>query len=170
MFQHTAARRRLHLFGRLSSEGGVVSTHSRAEAAAVAAVVFYCRLFSVSTHSRAEAAAPHLLGLPSTRITVSTHSRAEAAANGDVIVLGGLAVSTHSRAEAAAATKAATSKPIGVSTHSRAEAAAYVQWFGFVFPSLVSTHSRAEAAAQPVMRRPVPLARFNTQPRRGGCL
>ena len=33
---------------------------------------------------------------------VSTHSRAEAAANGDVIVLGGLAVSTHSRAEAAA--------------------------------------------------------------------
>ena len=110
-------------------------------------MVFYCRLFSVSTHSRAEAAAPHLLGLPSTRITVSTHSRAEAAANGDVIVLGGLAVSTHSRAEAAA----------------------YVQWFGFVFPSLVSTHSRAEAAAQPVMRRPVPLARFNTQPRRGGC-
>ena len=33
---------------------------------------------------------------------ISTQSRAEAAANGDVIVLGGLAVSTHSRPKAAA--------------------------------------------------------------------
>ena len=33
---------------------------------------------------------------------ISTQSRTEAAANGDVIVLGGLAVSTHSRAKAAA--------------------------------------------------------------------
>ena len=40
----------------------------------------------------------HLLRSP----FVSTHSRTKAAANGDVIVLGGLAVSTHSRTKAAA--------------------------------------------------------------------
>ena len=52
MFQHTAARRRLHLFGRLSSEGGVVSTHSRAEAAAFFIPTFTCRYSSFNTQPR----------------------------------------------------------------------------------------------------------------------
>ena len=56
MFQHTAARRRL--LSPLISEGldVIVSTHSRAEAAAFANVVKLYK-YIVSTHSRAEAAA-----------------------------------------------------------------------------------------------------------------
>ena len=79
-FQHTAARRRLlcHLHSLVLHH--VVSTHSRAEAAAFS--VTAPKLFAsiVSTHSRAEAAA--LLQIAQ-RIFygVSTHSRAEAAAS-----------------------------------------------------------------------------------------
>ena len=77
-FQHTAARRRLPPFSRLSILRLGVSTHSRAEAAALFAYQVG-KDIKVSTHSRAEAAACKLIfgfGL----IKVSTHSRAEAAA------------------------------------------------------------------------------------------
>ena len=60
MFQHTAARRRLHVVNVISNLLGEVSTHSRAEAAATYCV-FIKGYYNVSTHSRAEAAA--LLGI-----------------------------------------------------------------------------------------------------------
>ena len=100
VFQHTAARRRLQTARRRQCNANLVSTHSRAEAAASSnstspsAVEFqhtaarrrlqyvnlpYSPELEVSTHSRAEAAAiePSLFSKP---INVSTHSRAEAAA------------------------------------------------------------------------------------------
>ena len=55
-FQHTAARRRLPNPNTFTSDSQVVSTHSRADAAANANNTPCC-LFYVSTHSRAEAAA-----------------------------------------------------------------------------------------------------------------
>ena len=77
-FQHTAARRRLHHVKSTSVHPYLVSTHSRAEAAAEVI---------------------NDLGLSD---KVSTHSRAEAAANVIKFVLNAGDVSTHSRAEAAA--------------------------------------------------------------------
>ena len=58
-------------------------------------------LVLVSTHSRAEAAARLAPALPPP-LLVSTHSRAEAAAFNFCYRLSPLGVSTHSRAEAAA--------------------------------------------------------------------
>ena len=55
-FQHTAARRRLHESDHLPYDALEVSTHSRAEAAAVIKDGTALRKV-VSTHSRAEAAA-----------------------------------------------------------------------------------------------------------------
>ena len=78
LFQHSAARRRLHEWQ--------VDPNIH---------------FEVSTHSRAEAAAKGNKSMP-VGSTVSTHSRAEAAANGTHVVLDRAIVSTHSRAEAAA--------------------------------------------------------------------
>ena len=99
-FQHTAARRRL-LIAKAKNEGRVmVSTHSRAEAAAKGwhgGVVWY----PVSTHSRAEAAAAPI-GRAWSSVNVSTHSRAEAAATNSSLSYSIKKVSTHSRAEAAA--------------------------------------------------------------------
>ena len=56
LFQHTAARRRLHKFGLEPEYDAAVSTHSRAEAAAIFTTGYYEGI-RVSTHSRAEAAA-----------------------------------------------------------------------------------------------------------------
>ena len=56
-----------------------------------------------------------------------------------------------------------------VSTHSRAEAAAFVHFVNLFIHS-VSTHSRAEAAAKEFKDYQDGVERFNTQPRRGGCL
>ena len=56
MFQHTAARRRLHSFFLLIGQFDAVSTHSRPKAAALA-VNRINRKLSVSTHSRPKAAA-----------------------------------------------------------------------------------------------------------------
>ena len=146
---------------------------------------------SVSTHSRAEAAALSMLDPQSTQAfqhtaarrrlhkpaqltdlftVVSTHSRAEAAATLQDQILkidnsfntqprgGGcmdykaflhpLVVSTHSRAEAAAGRIFLVGRTYGkVSTHSRAEAAAFFN-VKIKQHSTVSTHSRAEAAAR----------------------
>ena len=63
--------------------------------------IFYSVSYSVSTHSRAEAAA--IVVLFGFRLSlVSTHSRAEAAAHQSQLNVRTEAVSTHSRAEAAA--------------------------------------------------------------------
>ena len=55
---------------------------------------------------------------------VSKHSHPKVAANGDVIVLGGLAVSTHSHPKVAANTKIVRKKRMTVSTHSHPKVAA----------------------------------------------
>ena len=56
LFQHTAARRRLRFANRLSISSAIVSTHSRPKAAALRATVLSI-LREVSTHSRPKAAA-----------------------------------------------------------------------------------------------------------------
>ena len=56
MFQHTAARRRLRAEQQNAQPKTEVSTHSRAEAAALSRM-YYDEFIAVSTHSRAEAAA-----------------------------------------------------------------------------------------------------------------
>ncbi len=63
MFQHTAARRRLHTIFLYDTFLINVSTHSRAKAAAkIANMLVY--IYGVSTHSRAKAAAARTLLLP----------------------------------------------------------------------------------------------------------
>ena len=82
-------------------------------------------LFGVSTHSRAEAAALGNGNSYRGQINVSTHSRAEAAAITSAVIAKAGKVSTHSRAEAAAEVGACQYSRNLVSTHSRAEAAAH---------------------------------------------
>ena len=62
-----------------------------------------------------------------------------------------------------------TGSDVEVSTHSRAEAAA-LNKDHIMTTYNVSTHSRAEAAAFYMAQSLYPSLRFNTQPRRGGCL
>ena len=78
LFQHTAARRRLRACKTVGNTAYIVSTHSRAEAAAVGVKLLRVEVI-VSTHSRAEAAANEI-GYTLKKCGVSTHSRAEAAA------------------------------------------------------------------------------------------
>ena len=59
LFQHTAARRRLHALISLTPGSNLVSTHSRAKAAALTKLDKLHKI-EVSTHSRAKAAAPYL--------------------------------------------------------------------------------------------------------------
>ena len=78
MFQHTAARRRLHVPPPLTAEAEKVSTHSRAEAAASDFPAHFRIISSFNTQPRGggcDYAVFHDL-----RLLVSTHSRAEAAA------------------------------------------------------------------------------------------
>ena len=100
----------------------------------------------VSTHSRAEAAAAAALK-KLTAYTVSTHSRAEAAAfNRLIAICQPRSFNTQPRGGGCLINTILLSLLVLVSTHSRAEAAA-----DFAFPEVgtmvVSTHSRAEAAA-----------------------
>ena len=101
LFQHTAARRRLLSEVAASTLSLLVSTHSRAEAAARADFAKSVTL-AVSTHSRAEAAAiveklqansPTKFQHTAARRRLQTRSRS---------MFTQLKVSTHSRAEAAA--------------------------------------------------------------------
>ena len=100
MFQHTAARRRLHEQKDAQCFIDEVSTHSRAEAAAyTAALNIAIYLFQ---HTAARRRLPEMLGFAAAVAEVSTHSRAEAAAIIRMRLLNQNLVSTHSRAEAAA--------------------------------------------------------------------
>ena len=78
-FQHTAAQRRLPLTLITFSSVLVVSTHSRAEAAAVIKSSTFTRRRSFNTQPRRGGCPPEWEIAPS-RVKVSTHSRAEAAA------------------------------------------------------------------------------------------
>ena len=147
MFQHTAARRRLLFVCDAFTLSLLVSTHSRAEAAAII-LTLNKQTTGVSTHSRAEAAAGcdlhnYLFN------EVSTHSRAEAAACNETMQVlskkrfntqprgGGcikkshflilILLFQHTAARRRLLSVAYIKKPLaGVSTHSRAEAAAIV--------------------------------------------
>ena len=99
----------------------------------------------VSTHSRAEAAAYWLEQYPGAEWRFNTQPRGGGCEEKKEINQK-LCVSTHSRAEAAAPSSCFEYAAITVSTHSRAEAAAFIHHFTMFLIS-VSTHSRAEAAA-----------------------
>ena len=101
MFQHTAARRRLLEWEDNLKFVLVVSTHSRAEAAA--GFPPKCRApLLLFQHTAARRRLLSITRQKLRSLRVSTHSRAEAAASslGDGIKI--YEVSTHSRAEAAA--------------------------------------------------------------------
>ena len=144
-FQHTAARRRL-----------------------LALLCSLVVLTLVSTRSRAKAAALNdkiIRGCS----TVSTHSRVEAAAFDFQSLHRLLLVSTHSRVEAAAKKRLFSIKSIFLFQHT----AAWRRLPGFCSnnakSSSVSTHSRVEAAASLKVIISSVLNGFNTQPRGGGC-
>ena len=124
VFQHTAARRRLRILISRIDGSNQVSTHSRAEAAAVYLTFFFDILFCFNTQPRGGGCS-HSRRIARHCRCVSTHSRAEAAAlpspshvtpficfntqpRGGGCILRSLVkndiktVSTHSRAEAAA--------------------------------------------------------------------
>ena len=101
----------------------MVSTHSRAEAAALLPVFASVTFIGFNTQPRG-GGCPRRKDRLSRLIVVSTHSRAEAAAVDYESFILALEVSTHSRAEAAALFMDSKTMVVGVSTHSRAEAAA----------------------------------------------
>ena len=147
MFQHTAARRRLQNLKAKRMKKILVSTHSRAEAAAV------------------------WDGTKYTADSVSTHSRAEAAAIGQGVFLHNTQVSTHSRAEAAAWQQIdVLITDNKLFQHTAARRRLRITGEATKGSDVVSTHSRAEAAAISQRRKRVDLSLcFNTQPRGGGC-
>ena len=101
----------------------IVSTHSRAEAAAKKVLkIFEDNL--VSTHSRAEAAAL-IFALKGCNSNVSTHSRAEAAAPQKIFPINRhISFNTQPRGGGCLLENGYTRSRWVVSTHSRAEAAA----------------------------------------------
>ena len=124
----------------------------------------------VSTHSRAKAAARKQEGRRTKACKVSTHSRAKAAASQMPVECGIVrAMFQHTAARKRLLKNASQARPTGgVSTHSRAKAAApLVDRLEELRE--VSTHSRAKAAAiRHVCVRPYKHC-FNTQPRESGC-
>ena len=83
----------------------LVSTHSRAEAAAISRFRYIPRASGFNTQPRGGGCKGYLPRQPGR--VVSTHSRAEAAANLKGVLFLKFSVSTHSRAEAAAGSKIA---------------------------------------------------------------
>ena len=82
MFQHTAARRRLPLVDGALSMKLTVSTHSRAEAAAISRFRYIPRASGFNTQPRGGGCKGYLPRQPGR--VVSTHSRAEAAAGSKI--------------------------------------------------------------------------------------
>ena len=78
MFQHTAARRRLHGICVKMREFSLVSTHSRPKAAAIFGIVTYKGELCFNTQPPEGGCEPN--GLPLNFDVVSTHSRPKAAA------------------------------------------------------------------------------------------
>ena len=145
-FQHTAARRRLHLPKKLI-DNEVEFQHTAARRRLLRAVYTYTFVFNVSTHSRAKAAAYRQD--PFSREFVFQHTAARRRLQNLNFYIRLIdEVSTHSRTEAAAISNSWLFLPFTiVSTHSRTEAAA--KYRGTARGKFrVSTHSRTEAAAK----------------------
>ena len=144
MFQHTAARRQLLFLYRHLRVDTVVSTHSRAEAAAINDPQF-SYLLSVSTHSRAKAAAGATFESAATVMFQHTAARRRLP---DCFL--------------------SLSCSRTVSTHSRAEAAAYGCTDFIEELCRFNTQPRRGGCSRPT--KPLkPKFGFNTQPRGGGC-
>ena len=167
MFQHTAARRRLHLAKRFASIGGQVSTHSRAKAAAND-LNQMPHVITVSTHSRAKAAAktcddygkfsvgfntqPREGGCIVTKwlfliYSMFQHTAARRRLQWCLFIRANGRWFQHTAARRRLHLRFAVQFAIlAVSTHSRAKAAASGAKYD-IANGIVSTHSRAKAAA-----------------------
>ena len=145
---------------------GLVSTHSRPKAAAIAKSIGHHAL-KVSTHSRPKAAAvddlPALI-----QHFVSTHSRPKAAAR-QTQLPGGAVEFQHTAARRRLPAGQRVPKKVSVvSTHSRPKAAALIRLFFAFFASSFNTQP-PEGGCWPCRWR-LPAGRcFNTQPPEGGC-
>ena len=146
-FQHTAARRRLHLLCRNVIRFRFVSTHSRAKAAATYDKNGVVYIASFNTQPR-EGGCPLRIATQLNHRPVSTHSRAKAAA---VCHLKSWCKKSSFQHTAARRRLHIHNSPLtrlkNVSTHSRAKAAA-LPLFASDVVMVVSTHSRAKAAAK----------------------
>ncbi len=168
VFQHTAARRRLRTCGLITEKIIEGFQHTAARRRLPTQLVPLSMSLIVSTHSRAEAAAGDNLTGQGEGDDVSTHSRAEAAAKQEEDRYNKRIVSTHSRAEAAAIDHikrshgescfntqprggGCTWRPrlLGVrrSFNTQPRGGGCTHLFLIRNQDLVSTHSRAEAAA-----------------------
>ena len=146
MFQHTATRRRLRFAAHLRQSFYDVSTHSRAEAAAVMTCLSHFR----KDKFQHTAARRRLHVWISTQIALMARFNTQPRGGGCPKVRTD-AAKRHMFQHTAARRRLQlrrwlTAASREVSTHSRAEAAAPTLYFDLnIFP--VSTHSRAEAAA-----------------------
>ena len=145
MFQHTAARRRLPKSQQTPVISSVVSTHSRAKAAAVQRVNTATKR-PVSTHSRAKAAAFTTICLTRGEIAVSTHSRAKAAALVKQPIVNAKLTFQHTAARRRLLS--VTRSVIGSTEFQHTAARRRLQGYSFAQDKRVG---------------------FNTQPREGGC-
>ena len=146
MFQHTAARRRLLNICLSWQCLRIVSTHSRAEAAAHNGMID-TQSARVSTHSRAEAAAT-APACKAAVLTVSTHSRAEAAAKREEKILPVEVVFQHTAAR----------RRLLAIRHKRINSS-----------MSFNTQPRGGGCWLEIFRELSCLRGFNTQPRGGGC-
>ena len=124
----------------------IVSTHSRAEAAAYCKPI-RCSYKTLFQHTAARRRLHTLMKLLVTRNGVSTHSRAEAAAFNKDGLDEYIKVSTHSRAEAAAIPPLPLLQAVVPFQHTAARRRLPIIIFYGSLKFNVSTHSRAEAAA-----------------------
>ena len=144
----------------------MVSTHSRAEAAAQLGRNPH-DIELVSTHSRAEAAALTFF-CPLFGCFVSTHSRAEAAASNDCFKnLDGNCFNTQPRGGGCKAITHPHSFIYGFNTQPRGGGClqlqtTYKNWLMF-------QHTAARRRLPMIRLTSFPLISFNTQPRGGGC-
>ena len=122
----------------------------------------------VSTHSRAEAAAQAFVLPTPLAPCFNTQPRGGGCDVSEASISLSTEVSTHSRAEAAAVVAAHLNNCLRVSTHSRAEAAACAN--NITIFELIGFNTQPRGGGcrlKPLLRQHN--SRFNTQPRGGGC-
>ena len=144
LFQHTAARRRLQPLGLCNPDRCGVSTHSRAEAAALIPK-FGCNRTPVSTHSRPKAAADKSYFDASGGACFNTQPRGGGCI-GAHNWTHGIEVSTHSHPKVAAVSLVGQLRITDVSTHNHPKVAADLGGLEAA-ETQVSTHSHPKAAA-----------------------
>ena len=167
LFQHTAARRRLPYVSPDDNAHLGVSTHSRAEAAAI--LNQHKRTTTkVSTHSRAEAAASYQLNKTGVKQCFNTQPRG----GGCYSYIASSFFSgsfQHTAARRRLRNQVRQSIDcMGFNTQPRGGGCNVLK-SGEQYYKIVSTHSRAEAAAYRQLGNKNILKSFNTQPRGGGC-